>query len=376
MRRGLAIWLVLLAAYAAAFAIRGGSEPSRAEQHRLLVADSIADDHDLNVANQLREPHWKGLRPSGRVINGRQLEPAGIGTPLFVAAPYALGGATAAALWCAAWLALAFALAAVAARRVVPDPWATWAALGLGLSPAALAAATTIAPEAPVAALATGAALLALRTREEPRTRLAVLSATLLAPVFWLSVRAIPLTLALAGALVRWLRRRQRGLATFLGIEVLVLSAVVYLSLNDRLYDGAIPTVVHDPGKPLLGDLAARLGSLPGVLGDLLLRAPVVVLAAAGVFLLWRSRRDRLAVIASTQTDVEVTAQLAVVAFAAALLTATFAHPQRPPFLAPDLVPVLPLAAGLVAWGWRFAPRPAGPLLVLLTAASAAEYLL
>ena len=60
---------------------------------------------------------------------------------------YALGGARAVELLIAALTALAFVLAAVLARRVVPEPWASGAVLVAGLSPPALAAATTVSPE-------------------------------------------------------------------------------------------------------------------------------------------------------------------------------------------------------------------------------------
>ena len=46
----------------------------------------------------------------------------------------------------AAVAALAFVLGAALARLVVPDPWATWAALLTGLSPPALAHATAVLP--------------------------------------------------------------------------------------------------------------------------------------------------------------------------------------------------------------------------------------
>ena len=51
----------------------------------------------------------------------------------------------------AAVAALAFVLAAALARRVVPDPWATWAAVLAALSPPALAQATAVAPRCPPA---------------------------------------------------------------------------------------------------------------------------------------------------------------------------------------------------------------------------------
>ena len=75
---------------------------------------------------------------------GRLVEPHGLGFPLLLAPAYALGGPTLVELLLAAVAALAFVLGAALARRVVPDPWATWAALLAGLSPPALAHATAV----------------------------------------------------------------------------------------------------------------------------------------------------------------------------------------------------------------------------------------
>ncbi len=73
-------------------------------------------------------------------------------------------------LWLALIAALGFCLAAALGRALVPEPWATRAALVVGLSPPALGAATAVAPAMAGAACLAGAALLALRVREEPTT--------------------------------------------------------------------------------------------------------------------------------------------------------------------------------------------------------------
>src|SRR4051812_49699043 len=57
-----------------------------------------------------------------------------------------------------ALLALAFVLGAGLARRMVPEPWATYGAGLAGLSPPALAASTTVTPGVPAAVLLAGAA--------------------------------------------------------------------------------------------------------------------------------------------------------------------------------------------------------------------------
>ncbi len=347
MRRGLALFVLLFGAYAATLGLH---DRSAGEAHRLLVADSIVHDGDVNVANQYDERAWEDfydgeLRPAGKLVNGRRLEPAGVGTPLLVAPAYALGGATAVELWCAAMLALAFVLAATIARRIVPDPWPLRAALLAGLSPPALEASTAVAPEAGAALLISAAALLALRVREQPRLFWAAASAALLAPLPWLGVRVAAVGGVVVLALTRWLRRRHRGIAGILALELVLVSVVAYISMNERLFGGLTPASAREHG-PLVAnpDLLAPL--------ELLLRAPVLALAGAGLWLLWRSHRERLAVVVSDQVDVETAATLC-----ACLLVA--AAPSRSRL-------VLPVSVGLVAWGLRFAPR-AGALLAAAT---------
>jgi hypothetical protein len=99
--------------------------------------------------------------------------------------------------------------------------------------------------------------------------------------------------------------------------------------------------------------------------------APFAALAFVALFLLWRSRRDRLAVVVSDQIDVEVTATFFALVAGAVLLVAVFLAPSDlgPWFPARHLVPALPFGAALAAWGLRFAPR-AGALLTAATLAA------
>ena len=85
---------------------------------------------------------------------------------MLLAPAVAAGGSGLAAVLSAAIAALAFVLAAALARWVVPDPWATWAALLTGLSAPALGLATAIVPALWAGALLAGAMLCALAARE------------------------------------------------------------------------------------------------------------------------------------------------------------------------------------------------------------------
>src|SRR5215213_3945525 len=154
VRRGAAVWLVLFAAYAATIGLHafkssqfGGDEP-----HYLLTAESIVSDRDVDLRDEYAARAYRDWYPyvlerHGRLTNGQANEPHGIGFPLLIAPAYALGGPLAVQLLMAAIAALAFALGGALARRVVPEPWASAATLGCGLSPPALAYATTVTPE-------------------------------------------------------------------------------------------------------------------------------------------------------------------------------------------------------------------------------------
>ena len=352
-------------------------------------------DGDVDLRDEYATRAWRHwydgpLRPTAPLTEGRRVEPVGLGFAVLIAPAYAAGGPTAVRVELAALAALAFCLAAALARSLVPEPWATRAAAVAGLSPPALAAATTVSPECAGAAVLAGAALLALRVRQEPRLPRAATGAALVATLPWLAAKLAAPGVVVAAALARWLRRRQRGLTGFVALEVALMSAVLYVTVDDRLFGALTPNDVA-PGGPTgahgLQDHLARAPRLLGVWLDphdgVLIRAPFLALAFGALALLWRSRRGRLAVTVQAQGDVEASAAfLALVVLAGALVAA---------FLAPalggaggvagsgvparQLVPVLPELAALAAWGLRFAPR-AGALLAVATLAESVALLL
>lgn len=380
----LAVWAVLFAAYAATLGVNavGSSDYAADEPRYLLAAESIVSDFDVDLTDEFRTHAYSRfspapLRPKGRIVLGRRLEPEGVGFAALIAPAYALGGPQGVELFLAAVAALAFALGARLARRIVPEPWASGAALLLGLSPPALAHATSVYPEFVAGAMLVGAVLAALRVRERPDLGSAVAGAGLLALLPWLGPKYLLPAAPVAIALVRWTARRGRRTAALAAGEIMVASLVVYATINDRLYGGLFPTSVAASGEPptgasSLGDYLSRTPRLAALWVDrdvgLLRWAPILALAGFAAWLLWRSRRMHLARVVADRADAEAAAELSLLVCGAVLLVAAFAAPTLAGawFPARHLIAAFPVAVGLVAWGLRHAPRT-GAVLGALT---------
>jgi hypothetical protein len=387
--RALALWAVLFAAYATTLGIDaagtrhyGGDEP-----RHLLVAESIVSDGDIDLTDEFatrayRSFHRGPLRPQGEVILGRELEPQGVGFGALIAPAYALGGPRAVEVFLAAIAALGFVLAARIARRIVPEPWAGGGALLVGLSPPAIAHATGVYPEAVAGTALAGATLAALRVRERPALGSAVVGAALLGALPWLGPKFLLPAAPVAFALVRWTARRGRRTAALAAAEVLVASIVVYATLNDRLYGGLTPYAASASGRSPTGadSIAAHLERVPRLAAlwidrdvGLLRWAPVLALTGFAAWLLWRSRRMRVARLVAEREEAEAAAGLALSIWGAVLLVAAFGAPAIAGewFAGRDLAAGLPAAAALCGWGLRHAPRTGAVLGGLTLLASA-----
>jgi hypothetical protein len=292
---------------------------------------------------------------------------------------YAAFGATGVELEIAAFAALAFALAVALARRLVPEPWATAGPLVCGLSPPALAYSTAIFPDAVAAALLAGAALLALRARARPRVLPALGCGALLALLPWLGVQYLIPAIPIAVALSWWMGRQHRGWFALVGLELVLASLVAFATANERLYGGLVPQSAGAPltGASDAGDYVDRLYRLVALWIDrdygLLRWAPLFALAFVAAWLLWRSRRDRVARAVPDQRNVEAAGLLLVLVCAATVVVA-FLAPTMFGFWFPGrwLVAALPCAAALVSWGLRFVPRWLSAVLVALTLVASA----
>jgi hypothetical protein len=382
--RLLAVWLGLFAVYCAGLGIRtaDGERFAGDEPHHLLVAASVVRDGDVDLRNQYAARDWtevsrQELAPSSDPTLGRLHEPQGVGVGLALAPAFAVGGARGAELFIAAVLALGFALAASAGGRLVPEPWATGGALLVGVSPPALAAATTIAPEPLAATLLLGAALCALKVRSRARLRYAYGGALMLALLPWLQPRLALVGVPVAVALVRWTLAERRRLVALLAAELMLGSVVFFARINETLYGGPLPSwAAVDGGPDAPWGYADRLGNLAGLWLDrgagLLRWAPVLALAFFAGWLLWRSRRERVAAVIPERREAELTAELLLWVCCLQWLVTAFAigdlsGPWFPGLLA---VPMLPCAAGLAGWALRHARRVGAVLAVLTVGAS------
>ncbi len=388
MRQGLVLFALLLAAYAATLGIPATDTGTYApgEARHLLAAESIVSDLDVDLRDEERARAYAAwtderLEPAAGLTGGRLHEPTGVGFPLLIAPAYALAGPTGAELLVAALLAVAFVAAAALARRLVPDPWATTAAAVVGLSPVAVGWSTTVSPEPVAAAAVAVAALGALRVREDPTLRSALPAAVAIGALPWLDVKFLPVTALCAIALARWMRRRRQGWRGFVALEVVLVSAVAYLTVNERLYGGLTP-YAPAPGSPTgATGVLEHLERAPRLAGawldpdaGLLVWAPFGALAFLGLWLLGRALRERLAVALPGVVDLEATAGFLAAIVAVQLLVATFLAPrlaEATAFPGRELLVALPAAAALAAWGLRHAPRAGAALAALTLAASA-----
>src|SRR5215213_1919529 len=256
MRRTLALWLVLFAAYAATIGMSafGSSDYGGDEPHYLLAAESIVDDGDVDVRDEYAERAYSDfypytLRRHGRRTEGRLNEPHGLGFALLIGPAYAIGGAKGVELFIAAIAALAVALAYRLALRVAPDPWALGAAVAAGLSPPFLAYGSAVYPELAAGAALAGAALLALRLRERVARADAFACLALLGALPWLGTKFVAAGAVVGAVAVRALWRAQRRTLAVGAVELSLFSIALYVAFNEALYGGPTPYAADTPGE-------------------------------------------------------------------------------------------------------------------------------
>ena len=324
--RLVALWLLLFAVYLI------GDEPPTADEHEYLrIAATLVDD--------------------GEVVRSS----LGLGFPLLLATlSEGVAGVVLAAV-----AALGFVLAALLARRIVPEPYASAGAGVAGLSAPVVAQAGAILPAATAGTLLAGATLCAVLAREAPRPASVFGGAALLALLPWLDPRLILPALPVAAALYVWCRRGRRATMGLIAVELAAASLVLYATLNEQLYGGptpwsALPSGISPTGADTLGEHLERLPRLVTLWVELLRWAPAFALVFYAAWLLRRSREEGLARLVPERATAEAAAALALAVVLAVLLVAAFLVAGADE---DSLVPALPVAGTLVAWGLRHAPR-------------------
>jgi hypothetical protein len=199
-----------------------------------------------------------------------------------------------------------------------------------------------------------------------------VVSAALLALIPWIGPVALLPAFVVAGALYRSMRRRHRGWTAFAAMEIVLLSAIVWITIDRRVFGGLTPyaasTLPHAPtGADGLAGIAGRWPRVLGVWVDpqvgALLYAPAIALAGATLWHAVNLRRGRMARAFPQEADVEATTMLLALVAGAGLLTAVVLAPSlagRAP--GEPLVVVLPFLAALAAGSLRRRPRLGGAL--------------
>jgi hypothetical protein len=383
-----ALWAVLFGVYLAALGVDAapGAEYGSDEPRYLLIAESIVSDGDLDLRDEYATRAYADwlpgtLRTNARPTGATLHEPQGAGFPLLIAPAYALGGPRLVTIFLAAVAALAFVLAALLARRIVPEPYASAGAALAGLSPPAIAHGTAVYPELTAGALLAGAALCAVSAREAPRVAPVAGGAAMLALLPWLGVKYAVPAIPVGVALVVWCARGGRRLLGIVSAELVVGSLVFYATLNETLYGGPTPYAAGLPGTtPFDASASEYLERTPRLLGLWLDRdygvlrwAPVLGLAFFAGCLLVRSRRDHLARALPERATAEAAAGLALAICGGTLVVAAFAAPTMfgDWFPGRQLAAALPALGALCAWGLRHAPRAGAALGAITVAASA-----
>lgn len=214
------------------------------EPQYLLTALSLAEDHDLDIADELRDRRYLDFHDADLPVqtsvrpDGRQLSPHDPLLPLLLAVPVGVAG------WLGAKLALAVLAGGLAALLLWVAVRRFAVPLRLAAPGVALAACTApltvygqqVYPELP-AALAVLAAVATLTAPRPTRAPVSVLAVAVIA-LPWLSVKYAPVAAALTAlALARlWRARAYRAAAALL--TVLAAAGIAYLGVHRLVWGG------------------------------------------------------------------------------------------------------------------------------------------
>ncbi len=337
---------------AAARAGISGDEP-----HYLLIAQSVLEDGDLDLANNYEPSRYRafypGLLQTRHTVFGksrREYSFHGVGVPLLVLPAFAVAGVSGAHFV----LGIVTIVGVATLWRCIRELTSDTAAAAAGVASLVfqlpfLAQATAIYPDGTAAAATsiTLLALVALETSVSPTfTRLLGAGAALgLLP--WMHLRLALIAVILGIAIVLLLVRRQnRASRLIIFVTVPAISAIVFFAASMTMFGTLDPTAAFR--QRVSGSLSGLPVGAAGLLFDreygLLVFAPAMFFGAIG----WRELRRR----------VSVTAWSGLVVVIATLLTsASFVWWGGTSAPARFLVPVLPvLSVSIGAWWTRATP--------------------
>jgi hypothetical protein len=333
-----------------------GTRTTADEPQYLLTAISLAEDRNLDIADELAGARWRAFHAlalpeqTELLADGRRLSPHDPLLPLLLAGPVAVGGWVGAKLAMAAMAGLLAALLVwTAVRRLgVPLGTATLATALLACSPPLAVYGSQIYPELP-AALAVLAAAAALTSPAPPSVRATLVTGVAVAALPWLGVKYAPVAAAIAVVACWRLARAGQGRRALALAGSLALAGAAFLVLHRWWYGGWTP---YAAGDHFVGGELSVVGTEPDYLGrsrrllgllvdrgfGLAAWQPAWLLAVPAVAALARRRPPGWAALA--------------LPLAAGWLVATFVALTMHGwwFAGRQVVVVLPLAALAVAW--------------------------
>jgi hypothetical protein len=359
------------------------------EPQYLLTAISLAEDGDLDIADELADGRWRPFHAlplpeqTEPLAGGRRLSPHDPLLPLLLAGPVAAAG------WVGAKLAMAVMAGLLAAlllwtavRRLgVPVATAVLAVAVLACSPPLAVYGSQVYPELP-AALAVLAAAAALTTTGVPSVGATVVVGVAVVALPWLGVKYAPVAAAVALVACWRLAREGRARRALALAGSLALAGVVFLVLHrwwyggwtpyaagDHFVSGELSVVGTDPdylgrGRRLVGLLVDRGFGLAAWQPAWLLAVPAVAALARRRPAGWTAIALPLAAGWLVATFVALTMhgwwfagrQVVVVLPLAALAVAWWTGPDR----RRRLLLAMAGAAGVLAFGWLVAEGAAG----------------
>jgi hypothetical protein len=240
-----AVFAVALAAGLLGMGVRAtyGGHAAVDEPQYLLTALSLAEDGDLNIADELADRRWRAFFDAELPVQtqplagGRQVSPHDPMLPILIAGPMGVGGflAAKAALAVLAGVTAALVLWVAVRRFAMPLGLATGGVAIAFASPPLAVYAQQVYPELP-AALAVVVAVAAL-TGRLGRGGLTALAAAVVA-LPWLSVKYVPVAAVLA--LTGWvlLLRARRRVAAGAMAGVFAAAGLGYLGMHRAIWGG------------------------------------------------------------------------------------------------------------------------------------------